>query len=82
MDSQQPPFQPIIAVAQPAADKAVWRLQDRIEAGALTADEVRLLSRMVGDIGALGDAESSYRAVAHWAHIRGLFAELITETES
>ena len=55
-----------------ADDKAVWRLQDRIEAGALTPGEMTTVSRLVGAVGALGDTDDRGTALAHWQHVREL----------
>jgi hypothetical protein len=49
-----------------ADDKAVWRLQDRIEAGTLAPGEMTAVSGLVGAVGALGDTDDRGTALAHW----------------
>lgn len=64
-----------------ADDKPVWLLQDRIEAGTLTHAELKLLSRLVGTIGNLGEdpTDNNAQAAAHWDHVRGRFGGLLAE---
>jgi hypothetical protein len=57
----------------------VWRLQDRIEAGALTPGEMTTVSRLVGAVGALGDTDDRGTALAHWQHVRELLQSALGE---
>jgi hypothetical protein len=76
MPSQTPPE---VHIAR-ADDKPVWRLQDRIENGALTPAETKHLSQLIGAVGGLGDTDDNNQAAAHWRNVRGMLAALLAES--
>jgi hypothetical protein len=59
--------------------QAVWRLQDRIEAGTLTPQETKAVSQLVGAIGALGDTDDRADALGKWMCARELLAIALGE---
>lgn len=61
-----------------AEDQPVWRLRDRIETGTLTPAEAKIVSRIVGAVGALNDTTDGAQARVNWAFVRKMLAELTT----
>jgi hypothetical protein len=61
--------------------RAVWALQDRIEAGTLTPEETMAVSRLVGAVGALGDTDDRAQALANWRYVRELLKRALGEQQ-